>query len=317
MSEHNVLKKEADAFDRQVDERIKHGFTPDLRRLQKVEWFYNNVWREPEFAQIHWMPRIDKIIDQARESGRRVLELGCGNGMLSLECARNGMDVIGVDLSPKSIEIAERFKDENPFKEQFGSLQYICSDITQLVLEEGSFDSVIFFRSLHHIADGNNVIKKAASYLRDKGKIIISEPIRGHFTKESARFATILRTILPTWIDYHTKLNKPWSSKLWQEEIEAIFTEYTMDGEHKQSPLDNSINTSHEIKSLIEKFFTIIEESYSDACVDKIIGGLRGEHRYELARFLRFLDDEIVQTGALPPTSMELVAVKKADIGRV
>ena len=43
---------EADAFDKQIEERIKNGFIPDLRRLRKVDWFYNNVWREPEFVEI-------------------------------------------------------------------------------------------------------------------------------------------------------------------------------------------------------------------------------------------------------------------------
>jgi len=43
MDNKEILEEEAKAFDTQVDERIKHGFVPDLRRLQKVDWFYNNV----------------------------------------------------------------------------------------------------------------------------------------------------------------------------------------------------------------------------------------------------------------------------------
>jgi len=41
MIKKEILEKEAEAFDKQVDERIKHSFVPDLRRLRKVEWFYN------------------------------------------------------------------------------------------------------------------------------------------------------------------------------------------------------------------------------------------------------------------------------------
>ncbi len=37
MSEKNRLKEEAKAFDKQADERVKHGFVPDMRRLKKVE----------------------------------------------------------------------------------------------------------------------------------------------------------------------------------------------------------------------------------------------------------------------------------------
>ena len=47
MDKKKILQKEAEAFDGQVDERIRHGFIPDLRRLKKVDWFYNNAWRIP------------------------------------------------------------------------------------------------------------------------------------------------------------------------------------------------------------------------------------------------------------------------------
>ena len=70
------LKEEAKAFDVQTDERIKHGFIPDLRRLRKVDWFYNNVWREPEFVEIQMMPRINFVIDIAKDRGGKVIRTG-------------------------------------------------------------------------------------------------------------------------------------------------------------------------------------------------------------------------------------------------
>ncbi len=63
----NSLKKEISVFDKQVEERIKHGFIPDLRRLKKVNWFYNNVWRDPEFVKINMMPKINFILDIAKK----------------------------------------------------------------------------------------------------------------------------------------------------------------------------------------------------------------------------------------------------------
>ncbi len=141
MAKKKILEKEAEAFDKQIEERIKHGFIPDLRRLQKVEWFYNNVWREPKFVEIHWMPKINFILDIAKNKGGVVLEIGCGSGYLSLELARNGLDVTGVDLSSKNIEIARKFAKENPYKE---NSDYISSlkggngfvrDICNLILE--------------------------------------------------------------------------------------------------------------------------------------------------------------------------------------
>lgn len=305
------LEKEAAAFDKQALERIQNGFVPDLRRLKKVDWFYNNVWRDPEFAKIHWFPRIKNIIEHAKKSGSKVLEVGCGLGMLSLEFARHGLEVTGVDLSPKSIEIAKHYKEANPFKGNFGSLRYICADFKEIEFEKEYFDSVVFFRTFHHIPDPERTVQKVSSILALGGKIILSEPVRAHFTMESALLAGILRIILPTWIPYSEKLKRDWNEGDWNQEIHDIFEEYVIKGKYEQSPMDNTTNSSEEIVKSIKKHFMIIEENYYDAFVDKIIGGLRGEYKYELANFLSFLDKYIIENGFLPPTSLELVGTKK------
>ena len=310
MEYENIIEQEKAAFDKQTAERIKHGFVPDLRRLKRVEWFYNNVWRDPEFVRIHWMPRINWIIEHAKSRGGRVLELGCGLGMLSLECARNGLEVTGIDLSPKSIEVAIKYKNENPYKDNFGSLDYICGDFTNMDLKHEHFDTVIFFRTLHHIGKGEEALTKVYGTLKNGGKLILSEPIRKHFTLESAHLVTVLRMNARRWIEYDKKLNLNWNDQVWEEEIGKIFSEYAMEDEHEQSPLDNTLNSAVDIIKLVGSKFVIVEEKYSDVFVDKLIGGLRGDYKYELGRFLKFLDDYMVRNEMLPPTSMELVAVK-------
>ena len=113
MVKKEILEKEVKAFDRQTNERIKHGFIPDLRKLQKVDWFYNNVWRNPELVKIHLMPEIDFVLNISKQRGGKVIKLGCGFGYLTLELARNGLNVVGVDLSSRSIEIAHKFAIEH------------------------------------------------------------------------------------------------------------------------------------------------------------------------------------------------------------
>jgi 2-polyprenyl-3-methyl-5-hydroxy-6-metoxy-1,4-benzoquinol methylase len=311
MEYHELIQMEKQAFDQQAEERLEHGFVPDLRRLKKVSWFYNNVWRDPEFVKIHWIPRINAIIEQARQRGGRVLELGCGYGMLSLEMARNGLDVLGVDLSPKSIEIASRYRAENPFKDGFGSLEYRCGDFTAMEFPPESFDSVVFFRSLHHMPEIGNVMARVHRVMKPGGNLLISEPVRAHFTEASARFAAVLRTVLPTWEPFEAKLGAAWTDTLWEEKAAAIFREYVLEGSHRQSPLDNVTDSTGEIIRAIERHFIIKTKAFSDAFIDKLIGGLRGKHKYELARFLKFLDDYMVRHELLPPTSLEIHAVKK------
>lgn len=307
----DILAKEAEAFDKQADERLKHGFIPDLRRLQKVDWFYNNVWREPEFVEIHYRKKIDFVLNIAKQKGGKIIELGCGYGYLSLELARNGLEVIGVDLSPKSIEIAQKFAADNPFKDNFGSLKYICGDILSIDIGKNEFDNVVFFSSLHHLPNVDLVLSKVQQALKRGGNLIICEPIADNFTKDSAEFAAILRAVLPTWIPYEEKLRDLDNSESWDKYVEQIYNEYTYKEKYEQSPSDNITSSEKVILDAVRKYFSIKTIEYSDAFIDKLIGGLRGENRFRLARFLEFLDEELIKRKIVPPTSIRLHAVRQ------
>ena len=305
--------KEAAEFDAQTDQRIGNGFVPDWRRLDSVDWFYNNVWRDPKMARLHWQRRLDKIIEKARKAGGKVLELGCGCGMLSLEMARNGLQVTGVDLSARSIEVAEKYRNENPFQHGFGELEYLCADFDSLEFDDGSFDSIVFFRSLHHFVDTNKVMEKTARLLKPGGILLLSEPIRSHFNQDSARIAALLRLVLPTWEPSESKLSGSWNDQRIEENIVNIFQEYTYEGEHHQSEMDNSTDSADDIRAAVTGYFDIVEEELSDAFTDKLLGGLRGDNRYDLARFLKSLDSYLVKNQILPPTSIELLAKKTGN----
>ena len=307
--------KEAEEFDAQTKERIANGFVPDLRRLEEVTWFYNNVWRDPQMALLHWQPRLDKIIGIASQSGGQVLELGCGCGMLSLEMARNGLRVTGVDLSPVSIEVANEYKNTNPYADGFGQLNYICGDFEELDFPEEGYDSVVFFRSLHHFPNISAVMARIHRILKPGGNLIISEPIRSHFNQDSARIAALLRLVLPTWVPAEEKLSGPWTDERLDENITKIFEEYTYEGEHHQSEMDNSIDSAEAIRDAVSRHLEIVTEEFSDAFTDKILGGLRGESRYDLARLLKTFDAYLVKNALLPPTSIELHA-RKTGVSR-
>ena len=305
-----VLEKEAEAFDKQVVERIKHGFVPDLRGLQKNDWFYNNVWRDPEFVKIYMMPKVKFVLDICSKQGGKVIEIGCGFGYLTLELARNGLDVIGVDLSPKSIEIAKKVADENLFKEGFGSLIYKCDDVLSMDIGKNEFDHIVFFGALHHLPNIDLVLLKVYEALKNGGNLILCEPVRDNFTKESAEFVAILRAVLPTWIPYEEKLGGLDNPKSWKKYVEQIFDEYMFKEEHEQSPCDNITASEEVIVNTIKKYFKIETIEYSNAFIEKMIGGLRGEHKYMLAKFLKFLDDDLIRRRVLPPTSIRVHAIK-------
>ena len=68
-------------------------------------------WWDPhgEFRPLHALNpvRLDYVDRRAALAGRRVLDVGCGGGLLSEAMARRGADVTGIDLGPMTIEVAE------------------------------------------------------------------------------------------------------------------------------------------------------------------------------------------------------------------
>lgn len=306
------LKNEAVAFDKKGEERISMGYIPDLRRLQVVDGLYNNPWREPEFVDIQIRPNINFIINIARKAGGRVLELGCGMGYLSLEMARYGLHVDAVDISPKSIEISKTYLKENPYVDGFGSLNYIIADITSMDMGEDKYNSIISYGTLHHIPELEPTIGRIRKALKSRGNLILYEPLVDNFTKKSAEFAAILRVVLPTWESYEKKLI--YNREAWEHYVQEIYNEYRyidQHGDNIQSPLDN-INPSEErmIQS-IKRYLKIEQIDYCNAFIDKIVGGLRGPNRIILAKFLKFLDDELIRRNILPPGSVRIWAIKE------
>jgi magnesium-protoporphyrin O-methyltransferase len=85
--------------------------------------------------------------------GARVLDAGCGTGTLSVEAARRGADVVGIDLSPKLIKVALKTVHREPM---LGSVRFLDGDMRASTL--GTFDYVVCMDSLihyraQHIAD--------------------------------------------------------------------------------------------------------------------------------------------------------------------
>src|SRR5450631_3700028 len=84
----------------------------------------------------------------------RVLEVGCGPGYLSLELARSGFNVVGLDVSNRCIEIAMEFAGRDPWIAQRGRLDYMAGDFYSATeLSAASFDAVVYLGALHHFPD--------------------------------------------------------------------------------------------------------------------------------------------------------------------
>jgi len=215
--------------------------------------------------------------------------------------------MLWADLSPASINEAKKIASENVFIDDFGSLDYVCDNILTMDLGKEVFDSIVFFSSLHHLSDIRSMINKSYDALKNGGNFIIVEPIRSDMNKSVAEFILVLRSILPTWISYEQKMK---SNLEWEEQINEVLDECLYNGDHTQSPNDNSCFSEKEMLNEIGRRFSVKEVEYEAAFIDHIIGGLRGKDKYKLAKMLKLIDDNMVKYRTLPPGIIRVHAVK-------
>lgn len=106
----------------------------------------------------------------------RILDLGCGGGWTSLFLARSGYEVVGQDIAPDMIDLAQENAALNGHPP---GLSFMCSDFESLGLDD-QFDAAVFFDSLHHAEDEGSAIASAYRALRPGGILVTHEPGEGH-----------------------------------------------------------------------------------------------------------------------------------------
>jgi len=182
---------------------------PDLRRLRSWPSMKDSPWRQPylvrlTFGQIHNLAN-EYIVGQRL----RILDVGCGRGWFSLELAREGHDVIGIDSSKEMIRDAKRTMDTDPYKNERGKLEFQVSDFSQWMHPAESFDLLIFSRSLHHIPQPAEIVRKAHDLLRKEGQIICIEYAYDRVDKKTATWIYNVRRSLQQsgWYKSRKKLS--------------------------------------------------------------------------------------------------------------
>ena len=121
------------------------------------------AYRYREYA-----PWMKEALGFDRYSGKRVLEIGCGTGTDLLQFARGGAQVTGLDLTPRSIEIAR-----SRFAVYGCAGEFAIGDAENLAFPDESFDLVYSFGVLHHAPDTERAINEAHRVLRRGGRAIV------------------------------------------------------------------------------------------------------------------------------------------------
>lgn len=132
-------------------------------------------WWDPdsEFRPLHQINplRLAWIDALAPLSGLRVLDVGCGGGILSDSMARKGADVMGIDLSTKALKVAQLHALEADTR----GVSYREVSAEALAQEQpASFDVVTCMEMLEHVPNPASVVRACASLVKPGGWVFFS-----------------------------------------------------------------------------------------------------------------------------------------------
>ncbi len=150
----------------------------DPGEIAKFEAVAQRWWDpEGEFRPLHDLNpvRLDYIEARAGLAGRRVLDVGCGGGLLAEGMARRGARVTGVDLAPTAVEVARLHALEAGV-----AVDYRVASAEQMAsAEPAAFDVVTCLEMLEHVPDPAAAVAALARLVRPGGHVVCSTLDRG------------------------------------------------------------------------------------------------------------------------------------------
>jgi glycosyltransferase involved in cell wall biosynthesis/ubiquinone/menaquinone biosynthesis C-methylase UbiE len=135
--------------------------------LRDDEWCYNTEHQRDKTHQQRF-----RLLSHLIE-GQKVLEIGCGNGDLSIDLAKVGFEVTGIDISQEGINQASNLAEKENLTTK---AEFMIMDATKLEFADNSIDTVIIPEVLEHFKDSRKILEEATRVVRNGGRIIVSVP---------------------------------------------------------------------------------------------------------------------------------------------
>ena len=153
---------------------MTQALNADPAELAKFSDLAHHWWDpESEFKPLHQINplRLDWIHALADLNQKRVLDVGCGGGILADSMARKGADVTGIDLASKSLRVAQLHALETGTP----NIQYREVSVEALAQEQpASFDVVTCMEMLEHVPDPSSVVRACAELVKPDGWVFFS-----------------------------------------------------------------------------------------------------------------------------------------------
>lgn len=146
----------------------------DPHEIEKFQAIASRWWdRESEFRPLHEMNplRVGYIEQQAGQlEGLKILDIGCGGGILAEALASRGAEVSGIDLAEMSLKVAKLHLHESKLDIDYQMIS--AEDFA--TTHANSFDLITCLEMLEHVPDPASIVNAAASMLKPGGDLFFS-----------------------------------------------------------------------------------------------------------------------------------------------
>ena len=149
-------------------------------------------------------------------SGIKILDIGCGGGLLSEPMSRMGANVTGIDASDKNIKIAKLHSKKNKLK-----INYLCSSPEKLKIEK-KFDVILNMEIVEHVEDIDFFLKSCSKLLKKNGLMFVATINK---TLKSYVFAIVGAEYILRWLPIGTH---EWEKFVKPEDLKKILMKYDL-----------------------------------------------------------------------------------------
>ncbi|MFC6632060.1 bifunctional 2-polyprenyl-6-hydroxyphenol methylase/3-demethylubiquinol 3-O-methyltransferase UbiG [Microbulbifer taiwanensis] len=220
----------------------------DPAEIAKFEQLASRWWdREGEFKPLHEInPLRANYIDQrAPVAGRKLLDVGCGGGILTEAMAQRGAEVTGIDMGEAPLNVAKLHALESGV-----NVDYRRMPVEKLAREQpASFDIVTCLEMLEHVPDPASAIRACAALVKPGGQLFFSTINR---TAKGWLFAVVgaeyVLRLLPKGTHEYGKFIRPSEMGAWLREADLELRDITgmtynpLTRSYKLNPRDVDVN---------------------------------------------------------------------------